>query len=82
VSDFTVAELKTLKLKQVSLPPSLYVSFLLSSHHQEFQRLTTRTTLFDHYFTIPTFDEYLALVKSNYDSNGGKTIGIFPELKV
>jgi glycerophosphoryl diester phosphodiesterase len=46
------------------------------------QRITSRTTLYDGYFSIPTFDEYVELVKTNYDSNGGKTIGIFPELKV
>lgn len=60
VSDFTVAELKTLKLKQ---------------------RLSNRTTLYNGYFTIPTFDEFIELVKMNYNSNGGKTIGIYPELK-
>eukprot|EP00604_Paraphysomonas_vestita_P001095 CAMPEP_0174818370 /NCGR_PEP_ID=MMETSP1107-20130205/1036_1 /TAXON_ID=36770 /ORGANISM="Paraphysomonas vestita, Strain GFlagA" /LENGTH=324 /DNA_ID=CAMNT_0016030117 /DNA_START=75 /DNA_END=1049 /DNA_ORIENTATION=- len=60
VSDFTVAELKTLRLNQ---------------------RLSTRTKIFDGVFTIPTFDEYIQLVQTNYQSNGGKTIGIYPELK-
>ena len=33
-------------------------------------------------FQIPTFDEFIELVQLNYNSNGGKTIGIYPELKV
>jgi len=59
VADFTVDELKVLRLKQ---------------------RLSSRTTLYDGLFTIPTFSEVIDLVWSNYNSTG-YTIGIYPELK-
>lgn len=45
------------------------------------QRITERTTIYNGIFSIPTFSELLDLVQENYRNNGGKTIGIYPELK-
>ncbi len=59
VSDFTLAELKSLRLKQ---------------------RLAGRSTLYNYLLQIPTFDEILSLVQSEFNTTGVMT-GIYPELK-
>lgn len=59
VNDFTVAELKTLRLNQ---------------------RLSQRSQLYNGLLQIPTFDEIIALIHTQYN-NTGITFGMYPELK-
>lgn len=59
VSDFSVAELKTLRLKQ---------------------RLSQRSQLYNGLLQIPTFDEIINLIHTQYN-NTGIMYGMYPELK-
>ncbi|KAI8907647.1 PLC-like phosphodiesterase [Powellomyces hirtus] len=65
IHDFTLAELKTLKLKVVGGGP---------------KETSMRTPFFDGLFTIPTFQEYLDLIHADA-SKLGRGIGIIPEIK-
>jgi glycerophosphoryl diester phosphodiesterase len=78
------ADRKTTKNVQGTSMTGFFVSdFTLSEIKQLHvrQRLSeTRTTLYDNFFSIPTFDEIMSLAQSTY-SKTGRMIGIYPELK-
>jgi glycerophosphoryl diester phosphodiesterase len=59
VSDFTLAEVKTLRAKQLT---------------------PQRNQSFNGFYAIPTFDEVIALAKSE-GLKTGRTIGVYPEIK-
>ena len=60
-----------------------FVSDFLYTELQELrlnQRLKQRTTIFNGYFTIPSFTSIMDMAQTHY-STSGYTIGIYPELK-
>lgn len=74
---------KTTKMVDGVPTTGYFVSDFLYSEIQELrlkQRLNFRTNLYDNYFTIPSFDQIMALAQSNY-ANTQRVVGIYPELK-
>ncbi len=77
------ADRKTTRVVDGQNMTGFFVNDFLYSELEELrlkQRLTYRTTLFDGYFTIPTFDQIMALAQQNYNTTK-RTVGIYPELK-
>lgn len=74
---------KTTKIVDGVPTTGYFISDFLYSELQELrlkQRLSQRTKIFDNYFTIPSFDQIMALAQSNYQKTN-RTVGIYPELK-
>jgi glycerophosphoryl diester phosphodiesterase len=65
IADFTLAELKTLKLRTMGGGPA---------------NKNMRNRYFDNLFELPTFQEYLDLVH-NDSAKIGRKVGVIPELK-
>lgn len=84
VADFPqFADRKTTRVVDGQNMTGFFINDFLYSELQELrlnQRLSYRTKLFDGYFTIPTFDQIMALAQQNYLSTK-RTVGIYPELK-
>ncbi|KAJ3176646.1 hypothetical protein HDU87_004974 [Geranomyces variabilis] len=77
IADLTLAELRTLTL---NLPTTTASSDSFFSSDGDETDSSMRVPFFDHMFPIPTFQEYLDLVR-NDSMRIGKGVGVVPELK-
>lgn len=77
------ADRKTTKVVDGANMTGYFISDFTYAELQELrlkQRMAIRTKIFDNYFSIPTFDQVMALAQASYQSTK-RTVGIYPELK-
>ncbi|KAJ3162520.1 hypothetical protein HDU88_006679 [Geranomyces variabilis] len=80
IADLTLAQLRTLTLNLPTNGNSFSSSSYLSSSDDDETDISMRVPFFDHIFPIPTFQEYLDLVR-NDSMRTGRGVGVVPELK-